>query len=66
MDEMKVLTLDGVDYVIRDGRIGNLADLQTAEKESVVGAVNALNETLIAALEEYITEVEALVGGDSE
>lgn len=66
MDEMKVLTLDGVDYVIRDGRIGNLADLQTAEKESVVGAVNALNETLIAALEEYITEVEALVGGDNE
>lgn len=66
MDEMKVLTLDGVDYVIRDGRIGDLADLQTAEKESVVGAVNALNATLIAALEEYITEVEALVGGDSE
>ena len=64
MDEMKVLTLDGVDYVIRDGRIGNLTDLQTAEKESVVGAVNALNATLIAALEEYITEVDTLVGGE--
>ena len=64
MDEMKVLTLDGVDYVIRDGRIGNLADLQTAERESVVGAVNALNATLTAALEEYITEVDTLVGGE--
>lgn len=43
MPEMKTLTIGSKTYDIRDSRIGNLADLNTTDKDSVV---EAINETL--------------------
>lgn len=46
MKEMRTLTIDGVTYKIVDGSVGSLDDLRTANKSSIVSAVNEVSEKI--------------------
>lgn len=42
--EMKTVTINGARYILKDGRVGDLEELQTKDKTSVVAAVNEIAE----------------------
>lgn len=69
MPDMKTLKIGDKTYDIRDSRIGNLADLNTTDKDSVVDAINeALTQTgptdqqVQAAVDDYL-DTHPTIGG---
>lgn len=69
MPDMKTLKIGNKTYDIRDSRIGNLADLNTTDKDSVVDAINETltrtgptDQQVQAAVDDYL-DTHPAIGG---
>lgn len=56
---MKTLTVGNNTFDIRDGRIGDLADLDTTDKSSVVAAINEAADLSLATAADVAAKITA-------